>query len=280
MGGSLGGNMSLQLARRSNEYSFLGTIVAWSATCFSPIDDKREFLVAHQFAGAGADMTGRFQETEQASTRHEWFNRVWVEPLADPARNRGAGTLIGTVLGTVFGFVAGAVVGGPAGAGYGAVAGAELGAGVGSIAPEFLRMPPQPTMWYGESWQPCKLMHIVQSRLDRFEYYTPEHRQWNDRLNYEMAVFSFQEPDVYPSTNTQGPARYLTMTARLLLAAGEEDDFKNVNNYRMTRDVAQRMVNTPGRTLFLKKIGHSIHAECPTFFAKEIVSFLLEGNGG
>jgi pimeloyl-ACP methyl ester carboxylesterase len=92
-----------------------------------------------------------------------------------------------------------------------------------------------------------------------------------------MATFSFQEADVYTGTKTQGPARYLTMTSRLLLAAGAEDDFYHVKNYSMTREAADKMANTPGRTLFLLGTGHSIHAECPAFFSKEIVKFLVDG---
>jgi pimeloyl-ACP methyl ester carboxylesterase len=266
MGGSLGGNMSLQLARRSSELPYLGTIVAWSSTCFAPITDLKKFMVGHQFAGAGGDMIGRFQEMEQPSTRHEWFKRVWVDNLAEPGRNAGAGALVGAIAGAV----AGTLVLGPA-------AGVTTGVGVGTIVGLTESMPSQPTMWYSESWQPCKLLHIVAGRLDRFEYYTPEHRRWNDRLNYEMALFSFQEADVYTGTKTQGPARYLTMTSRLLLAAGADDDYKNVNNYTNTRDVADKMANTPGRTLFLLGTGHSIHAECPVFFSKEIVKFLVDG---
>jgi pimeloyl-ACP methyl ester carboxylesterase len=265
MGGSLGGNMSLQLARRSAELPYLGTIVAWSATCFSPVNDLRKFLVGHQFAGAGGDMIGRFQEVEQPTTRHEWFKRVWVDNLAEPGRNASAGALAGAIAGTIVGTLVLGPLGLPAGATVGTIIGLDKA------------MPPQPTMWYGDSWQPCKLLHVVQSRLDRFEYYTPQHRQWNDRLNFEMATFSFQEADVYTATRTQGPARYLTMTSRLLLAAGSEDDYKNVNNYSMTREVANKMVKTPGRTLLLLGTGHSIHAECPVFFSKEIVKFLVDG---
>ncbi len=48
----------------------------------------------------------------------------------------------------------------------------------------------------------------------------------------------------------------------------------NVDIYGYTHDVANRMVNTPGRTLFIKDTGHSIHNERAQFFAQEIVNFL------
>jgi pimeloyl-ACP methyl ester carboxylesterase len=81
------------------------------------------------------------------------------------------------------------------------------------------------------------------------------------------------------TTGAGSPVHIPAMTTRLLLSAGTEDEYKNVNNYSMTRELANPVVNTPGGTLFLEKAGHSIHAECPAFFARQIVRFLVDGDG-
>lgn len=217
MGGSLGGNMSLQLSRRKDKYPFLRTIVAWSPTCFKYPDGPTRALVG---SSMGGNLIALFQAEEVATTRHEFFDTLYNKPLS-----------------------------------------------------RIMGMPPQPQMWYGDSF-PCKPAHIDKSRLDRYEYYTPLHRQWTTRLNYEMTQFTFHEGDVYKEDTAEGPTRYLTMTSNMLLAAGAEDDFSQVRNYEETINASKLMVNTPGTTLFLLKTGHSIHDERPKLFAARIVDFL------
>lgn len=222
MGGSLGGNMSLQLARRKDKYSYLRTIVAWSPTCFKQPDGPTRMMIG---SPVGGNLINLYQAPEQDGTRHEYMTKLYDQPLS-----------------TLFG------------------------------------MPPQPQMWYGKSFA-CRDQHILRSKLDHYEYYTPQHRQWTTRLNYEMTQFTFHEGDVYKDTDRnkdaqEGPARYLTMTSKLLLAAGVEDDYPQVKNFEETMRVTPLMPNTPGTTLFLMKTGHSIHDERPKFFAKHIVDFL------
>ena len=222
MGGSLGGNMSLQLARRKDKYPYLRTIVAWSPTCFKAPDGPTRMMIG---APMGGNLINLFQAPEQDNTRHEYMTTLFDKPLS-----------------ALFG------------------------------------MPPQPQMWYGYSF-PDRNDHITRSRLDHYEYYTPQHRQWTTRLNYEMTQFTFHEGDVYKDTDRnkdtqEGPVRYLTMSSKLLLAAGAEDDYNQVRNYSETMRVAPMMGATPGTTLFLLQTGHSIHDERPRFFAKHIVDFL------
>lgn len=225
MGGSLGGNMSLQLARRStipgNEY--LKTIVAWSSTCFAGRNDLETWIAGHQVLGVGGDLIGKFTEGENDNSRGEFFVALYDQPL-------------------------------------------------GSIGPINV-IGPQPAMWWRDGW-PCKSNGITGSRFDRYEYYTKQFRRWTHRLNYEMSIFSFQEGDVFLPNHAETEPRYLTMTSRLLLGAGQQDDYFAVKNYSNTVSVAGKMVNTPGTTLFLKNTGHSIHDERPAFFATQIVEFL------
>ena len=131
-------------------------------------------------------------------------------------------------------------------------------------------------MWYGDSWR-CKQLGIRLSQFDRYEYYTPEYRGWTIRLNFEMAVYSFQEGDLFVSQGSnhpRGPARYLSVNSRLLLASGAEDNYPHVNIFDNTNQVAAKMVNTPGTTLFLAKTGHSIYEERPKPFASKVLEFI------
>jgi pimeloyl-ACP methyl ester carboxylesterase len=221
MGGSLGGNMSLQLSRRKDKYSYLRTIVAWSPTCFKQPDGPARMMIG---SPAGGNLINLFQAPEQDGTRHDYITTMYDKPLS-----------------ALFG------------------------------------MPAQPEMWYGTSFT-CKQQHILRSRMDHMEQYTPQNRQWTTRLNYEMTQFTFHEGDVYKSTGPtdkqEGPARLLTMTSKLLLAAGMEDDYNQVRNFSETMGVAPHMTNTPGTTLFIMATGHSIHDERPKFFATKIVDFI------
>ncbi len=70
--------------------------------------------------------------------------------------------------------------------------------------------------------------------------------------------------------------RYAGNTVRTLLAAGADDDFAYANIFSATRKLAQWMVNTPGRSLFLTRTGHSMHIERPRLMARQIVDFLAE----
>ncbi|MGH7815731.1 MAG: alpha/beta fold hydrolase [Candidatus Binataceae bacterium] len=230
IGGSLGGNMALMLARKKDEYPWLGTIVAWSATCMMPYRTGAEYLVGHQIAGIGGGLIEKWEAPEVVSSRREFFEELYYKPLA----------------------------------------------------PGFLGhplLPPQPDMWYRDGWEPCKKAFVEQTRFDRYEYYTPQYRQWINRLNFELAIYTFQEGDVYAPNNALGKPRYLSMTSRLLLAAGDRDeDWPLYTVFSSTREVAAKMANTPGATLLIKDTGHSIHDERPIFFADRIVSFLNDRN--
>jgi pimeloyl-ACP methyl ester carboxylesterase len=132
-----------------------------------------------------------------------------------------------------------------------------------------------PALWYSEDWNPCMGFHIDASRSARREIYSPNFRRWHWRLACDQLVHS--HVDRYVRTDPNSRLRYQDNTVRQLLVAGAHDDFKFSNIFTATQKLAKKMVDTPGRSLFLAKTGHSIHVERPRYFAGEIVRFLTEG---
>jgi pimeloyl-ACP methyl ester carboxylesterase len=131
-----------------------------------------------------------------------------------------------------------------------------------------------PELWYSKDWVPCKDFHIAASRIARQEIYNANFRRWHWRLAGEQLVYSHVDRFIRGDPNSH--LRYEDNTVRQLLVAGEDDDFKFSNIFPATQKLAKRMVNTPGRSLFLAKTGHSIHVERPRYFAGEIIRFLAE----
>jgi len=125
---------------------------------------------------------------------------------------------------------------------------------------------PQSQYWYREGWR-CKLAHMRQARVDRYETYNHYFRLWHWRLGMEQLQFSQQIPQ--PGTNQP---LYLSNTKRMLLLCGMDDIGGNL--CEDTRVVALNMKMTPGRALFLQTTGHSIHNERPNFLARNIVDFV------
>lgn len=129
----------------------------------------------------------------------------------------------------------------------------------------------QPYLWYRDDWQPCKDNHIKASRIARQEIYHADYRQWHWRLAGEQLIYSHNDR-VDHHDPTSRP-RYESNTVRQLLVAGRRDDAPGAHVYRHSQELADLMVSTPGRSLFLNDTGHSIHFERPKFLANEIVKF-------
>jgi pimeloyl-ACP methyl ester carboxylesterase len=128
--------------------------------------------------------------------------------------------------------------------------------------------PPQPEMWYRADW-PCIQSEIVADRLDRQEIYNRDFRLWHWRLGTEQLIYSHQSKD--PKT---GRPLYLENRKLMILAAGKNDNFPGAHICDNTENVAQHMVNTPGKALFLEDTGHSIHNERPNYWAEQWVEFI------
>jgi len=134
----------------------------------------------------------------------------------------------------------------------------------------------QPYFWYRDDWEPCKTWHILESRVSRQEVYDANLRQWHWRLAGEQLIYS--HVDRVNHHDDTSPPRYTMNTVRLLLVAGRRDDAPGVHIYRHTQELADHMVATPGRSLFLNDTGHSIHAERPKFLGAQIAEFLSTGS--
>jgi hypothetical protein len=134
-------------------------------------------------------------------------------------------------------------------------------------------IPAQPIMWFrggykpndAFGWQPCKDMSIARSRFDRYEIYTPAIRHWITALDLEQIAFSFQDK----------PPKPFLPDARLMLVAGDNDNYFPNAIYNSTIDVARAIRETAhGKAEFWHDTGHSIHSERPHLFVKEILYFL------
>ena len=130
----------------------------------------------------------------------------------------------------------------------------------------------QPELWYRTGWEPCKRLHIEGSRTARREVYNKHFRKWHWRVAGEQLIYSHVDRLDHEDNNT--PYRYELNTVKHLLVGSAEDNYAGSNIYDATRKLADLMVNTPGRSLFLLSTGHSVHFERPGFFAKQIVAFL------
>lgn len=136
---------------------------------------------------------------------------------------------------------------------------------VGRLGP-----PAQAQCWFSDKFQ-CKKEFILGARLDRQETYDANFRAWNWRLGAEQLAFSQQQF----APGTREPL-YLRNTKRMLLFSGYEDTCGDLEKH--TRDVAPKMVNTPGYARFLKQTGHSLDTEHPSWIARQIAYFLLDDN--
>jgi pimeloyl-ACP methyl ester carboxylesterase len=140
-----------------------------------------------------------------------------------------------------------------------------------SFGKEFPLLASQPDQWYRDNWE-CKALHIEESRIARREIYNANFRQWHWRVAGEELIYSHFDRVVHGDDTTQ--RWYERNKVLQLLVAGEMDDYTGAAIYTYTQQLAQAMVQTPGRSLFLLNTGHSIHFERPKFLAGEIVDFL------
>jgi alpha/beta hydrolase fold len=126
-----------------------------------------------------------------------------------------------------------------------------------------LKVYAQPTYWYRDGWEPCKTRHKAGARASRREIYNQFFRRWHWRVALEQLLFSHRYQN-----------RYKDIKSRMLLMAGEVDDYAWSHIYDSTKDLAVMAINTPGNRLLLKNTGHSIHNERPRYLAQAIHDFL------
>jgi pimeloyl-ACP methyl ester carboxylesterase len=95
-----------------------------------------------------------------------------------------------------------------------------------------LGLPPDPQMWFrdDDSWTnqdarvKCKPSEITQSRFDRYEIYSPQIRRWTTAVDLEQATYDFRDPE------PDGRPHYLAISSRILLVAGEKDNYSHNYN--------------------------------------------------
>lgn len=121
----------------------------------------------------------------------------------------------------------------------------------------------------GGLFPPTRLESLRFSRLDWQETYDTNFRAWHWRLDAEQLAFSQQ----LFAPGTQEPL-YLKNNRRMLLLTGYDDACADLG--KDTRDVASKMVRTPGYARFLKQTGHSLDNENPQWVAQQIADFLRE----
>lgn len=130
---------------------------------------------------------------------------------------------------------------------------------------------PQASCWFSDEWQ-CKQAVILASRLDRHETYDANFRAWHWRLGGEQLAFSHQQ--YAPGTQE---SLYLFDKKPMLLLTSVEDVCADLG--QDTRDVASKMVNTPGCSRFMQQTGHSLDNEYPDWVAHEIAEFIAPPRG-
>jgi Zinc dependent phospholipase C len=162
MGGSLGGNMSLLMtdwyAKNSQEYSYLQTIVAWSATAAASA--KYLGIPAADLAGyiAGQDSQiknlGPKETPDDHDTEVQYIQNVYINQLI-PKVPKGSPLYMPPQ---------------------------PIMWYRGGYAPGD-----------GTDWQPCKDQSIARSRFDRYEIYSMAARHWTIAIDLEQISFSFQD---------------------------------------------------------------------------------------
>jgi pimeloyl-ACP methyl ester carboxylesterase len=234
IGGSLGGNMTLRLARRDPAvYPWLRNAVSWSPASSWPSwarADPRDFPAKGRFfdiekAAAVVGSANFMMEAEGPGSLHKFFEGL------------------------------------PGGTG-------------GRVQ--------QADHWYSNSW-PCREEAKTASHRALYEIYNERFRRWHFRVAFEQLIFSHWDSDnprkdVDPDPRNDpaaGPARYAQIRSRLLLAGGYDDDFSPEHLVQETQGLAEAMTLLEGEAFFVEDTGHSIHAERPAFFAREILRFLF-----
>jgi pimeloyl-ACP methyl ester carboxylesterase len=124
--------------------------------------------------------------------------------------------------------------------------------------------PPQPQQWYRVDW-PSTPAYILESRLERWEVYNQNFRQWHWRIGMEMIGFTFS-------------ALATVMNVPMQLMVGANDDYPYVHFAQYVPTFATQSLHKPDRALTVPDTGHSIHNERPVFLANQIVSFPVHSN--
>jgi pimeloyl-ACP methyl ester carboxylesterase len=236
VGGSLGGNMAMRIGRRPNA-SWVTHVVPWSPASIWP-----SFSGQHDAVAAGCDTGWNAFNDYAVNLSLKWSGKV---TSTDTTGQRFLPSHETPELRRELFY--GGFDWSPAG-------------GLGG--------PPQAQCWMSDSWA-CKQNTVAAARMERQETYDANFRAWHWRLGAEQLAFSHQQ--FAPGTTSP---LYLLNVKPMLLLCGYDDTCGKLCEY--TRDVASKMVNTPGYARFMKQTGHSLDNEYPNFVARQIADFLAQ----
>ena len=99
----------------------------------------------------------------------------------------------------------------------------------------------------------------------------------HEQLIYSHWDSDTTDPSIDPDPRNDpaaGPPRYTQIKSRMLLAMAHADDEMPEKIFSNTQALADEMTMVQGTTLFVKNTGHSIPTERPIFFAGQILDFL------
>jgi pimeloyl-ACP methyl ester carboxylesterase len=238
IGGSLGGNMGLRLARRDPAtHSWLHTVVSWSpastwlswarAVLFAP--QKGRFIDVLKHEGVGRTRGAAVEEEVETPFNKSSLNKFFYEEFA--------------------------------------------GNKIGRIAQsDHWYSPNWPCRETAKESSHRGIYEIYNKTFRRWHW-----RVAHEQLIYSHwdsdTTDGHIDPDPRNDANA-GPARYTQIMSRMLLATAEDDDEVPEKIYSNTKALADEMTMVDGTTLFVKGTGHSIPTERPIFFAGQILDFL------
>jgi len=253
VGGSLGGHMALRLA--SSQNAWVTNVVAWSPASVEDHNFSLGGIQISQRVLTDPQLTSRASDAEVQGSRAAFFSAVWDQNTFDPGQPWfDIGTIAIALVSAGFVFSVGGI--------FGVFFLGWLAAALLALP----TVPPQPTMWYRDSWGPAvagspfgaaKQAYMFEGRLDRREIYCQTSRQWHWRICEELLGFTFDPQNV---------------TKRLLLMVGELDNYPEAHFLDNVKAFAGQL-SGPGEALTVQNTGHSIHNERPFFLANQILTF-------
>lgn len=238
IGGSLGGNMGLRLARRDpGTHPWLHTVVSWSpastwlswARAVIGIPQKGRYydLVKHE--GVGRTRGASVEDEVEAPHDKSSINKFFYEEFA--------------------------------------------GRKIGRIAQsDHWYSKNWPCRETAKESSHRAIYEIYNETFRRWHW-----RVAHEQLIYSHWDSDTTDQSIDPDPRNDpaaGPPRYTLINSRLLLAMAHDDDEMPEKIFTNTRVLANEMTMVGGTTLLVQDTGHSIPTERPIFFAGQLLDFL------
>ena len=238
IGGSLGGNMGLRLARRDPAtHPWLHSVVSWSPA---------STWLSWARAVIGPPQRGRFYDL----VKHEGVGNTWgasiEEEVETPFNKSSINKFFYQQIGTIK---------------------------TGRIAQsDHWYSKSWPCREAAKESSHRAIYEIYNESFRRWHW-----RVAHEQLIYSHWDSDTTDPSLDPDPRIEpaaGPARYTQIKSRMLLAMAHDDDEMPEKIFSNTQTLANEMTMVQGTTLFVERTGHSIPTERPVFFAGQILDFL------